>query len=70
MEFKTQEEMLLLNEMFDLKAKLRFPIRDKEQEEKMLQRISEIREKLVDIEVERLIKGNEEEMRTMKNGKF
>jgi hypothetical protein len=69
MEERTQEEMILINEMFDLKAKLQFPIKDVEKEEKMLQRINEIRDRLAEIKVEQILKEDEEE-RKIGNGKF
>lgn len=68
MEERTQEGMILINEMFDLKAKLQFPIKDAEKEERMIKRITEIRDRLAEIKVEQLMKENEEEMRMIRNG--
>ena len=67
---RTQEEMILINEMFDIKAKLQIPIKDDEKKERMLQRITEIRERLADIKNEQLMEKSDEEMRTIGNGKF
>ena len=67
---RTEEENILICELFDTKAKLQVIKNDDDKKEKMLKRISEIRDRLTEIKTEQLIKEREQEARTVRNGKF
>ena len=46
---RTEEENILICELFDTKAKLQVIKNDKDKKERMLKRISEIRDRLTEI---------------------
>ena len=65
---RTEEEMILFDELFNLKARLQLPNNDENTKEKFLKRITEIRDRLAEIKVEQIMKEEEQEMRMNRNG--
>ena len=68
---RSEEKSRLMSDLFDAKAKLPFARNDEKTREELLRKISEIRDQLVQLELEEMMEKEREEIqegRKMKNG--
>ena len=68
---RTEEKSKLMSDLFDVKARLPFARNDEKKTEELLKRINDIRDQLVQLELEEMMEKEREEIqegRKMKNG--
>ena len=66
---QTPDMSKLMSDLFTLQTRLDYT-RDEAKKEEILAQIEELRNQMVEIRIEELTKGNNEEERVMSDGKF